>query len=61
MNKDFEWLAIVGALQTYKKLCHFMLTTIVEDRNKYVKEMDDFDRNVIKFYKHGTSMVRNPL
>ena len=53
MNKDFEWLAMVEALQTYKKLHDFMSTTIIEDWNKYVKEIDDFDKNVVKFYKHG--------
>ena len=30
-----------------------MSITIVEDGNKYVKEMNDFDKNVVEFYKHG--------
>lgn len=52
VKADYEWTAMVGALQTYKKFHDFMATTIVEDGDKYVSQMDVFDKVVVNFYKY---------
>ena len=44
---------MIGALQTYKKLHDFMAITIVKDEEKYVLEMDEFEKIVVQFYKYG--------
>ena len=56
LRGDHKWNAMIGAIRTYKMLHDFIVITIVKDGEKYASEMDEFEKNVVEFYKYGKDL-----